>query len=332
MTSMQAIGSSDRLAVSSGVSHDEREVLEGLASKPKRLPCRLLYDEVGSQLFEQICETPEYYPTRTEVSILQRHARELLGELAGLNDVAVVEWGSGAALKTRLLLDALEAPRLYVPVDISPEILLQAANRLESQVEGLEVRPVIADYLQELTLPLSREERARPIVTFFPGSTLGNLEPEQAVQFLEKIRRIGGPHQRFILGTDLPKDPILLEAAYDDAAGITARFNLNVLRVVSERFRGNFDVASFRHRAVYNRECGRMEMHLVSTTRQTVTILGERFDFTEGEALVTEHCYKYSVPELRSILQRAGFQLVTTCMDDERLFAVHACVPAVDAV
>lgn len=330
MTSMQAVGTSVASGASFDVSHDEREVLEGLASKPKRLPCRLLYDEVGSQLFEQICETPEYYPTRTEVLILQRHSEELLEGLVGSDDVTVVEWGSGAAVKTRLILDALDAPRVYIPVDISPEILLQSASRLESQYARLEVRPIIGDYLQELTLPLSRDERARPIVTFFPGSTLGNFEPEQAVQFLARIRKMGGPRQRFILGTDLPKDPILLEAAYDDAAGITARFNLNVLRVVNERFRGNFDLDSFRHRAVYNRESKRMEMHLVSTTRQTVTVLGERFDFIEGEALVTEHCYKYSVPEIRLMLQQAGFDLIRTCTDDEQLFAVHACDPAVD--
>lgn len=326
MTSLQAVVTSDPLMAS--LSHDEREVLEGLASKPKSLPCRLLYDEVGSQLFERICETPEYYPTRTEVAILQRCARELLGDVVGSEDVSVVEWGSGAAIKTRLLLEALGAPRVYVPVDISPEILLQSATSLESRYNGLEVRPVIGDYLQELTLPLSRAERTCPIVTFFPGSTLGNFEPEQAVLFLAKIRKMGGPNQRFILGTDLPKEPVLLEAAYDDAAGLTARFNLNILKVVNERFRGNFDQSSFRHRALYNREFRRVEMHLVSTVRQTVTVLGERFDFVEKEALVTEHCYKYSIPEIRSLLDQAGFRLVQTCTDEERLFAVHACVPA----
>lgn len=305
---------------------DATEVLEGLSMPSKRLPCRLFYDAEGSRLFEHICETPEYYPTRTELGILSAHAQEMAHGIG--SGATLVEWGSGASVKTRILLRALRDARLYVPIDISEEILMQSARDVELEHAGLEVRPVVADYLQPLRLPLSEAERTRPIVTFFPGSTLGNFEPDAAVTFLTTVRKAGAKWQSFILGTDLPKDRRILEAAYDDAAGITAAFNLNILRVLNRRFGANFDLTAFAHRAVYNAPAGRVEMHLVSRKRQAVTVLGNRVDLERGEPIVTEHCYKYSLPELERMAAHAGFDVVNVWTDPERKFAVQLWRPA----
>lgn len=302
------------------------EVLRSLASAPKRLPCRLLFDEVGSQLYEQICETPEYYPTRTEVGILQECISAMVSDVGP--NASLVEWGSGASSKTRIVLGALQSPRLYVPIDISPEILMQSARELEREYPALEVRPIVADYARPVQLPLSEVERTQPIVTFFPGSTLGNFEPEAAVEFLAAVRRAGGKRQRFILGTDLPKDRNVLEAAYDDGAGITARFNLNILNVINRRLFADFDLHRFTHRAVYKDAERRVEMQLVSRETQTATILGRPFTFERGEAIVTEHCYKYSLEELEVMANRAGYEVVQTWTDPAQRFAVHVWQPA----
>lgn len=311
--------------VAAPASHEIIDVVQGLTAQPKRLPCRLFYDEVGSRLFEQICETPEYYPTRTELGILRANAPDML-EGIGAN-ATLIEWGSGASVKTRVLLSALPSPKLYVPIDISEEILTRSTRRVEQEYPGLLVRPVVGDYLRPLHLPLSEAERAAPIVTFFPGSTLGNFEPESAVAFLANVRKAGGRRQRFLLGTDLPKSPEVLEAAYDDRAGVTARFNLNILRVLNRRFDATFDVHGFSHRAVFNADAGRVEMQLVSRRKQSATVLGWRFDFAAGEPIVTEHCYKFSLAQLADMATRAGFELHETWTDDAQRFAVHQLRP-----
>ncbi len=307
-------------------SHEAEQVLEGLLGTPKRLPCQLLYDELGSRLFEEICDTPEYYPARTERVILEAYAREITRSVGPGS--TLVEWGSGASVKTRIVLDALAKPSIYVPIDISREILMRATREMRRDYPDLDVRPLVADYLLPLELPLSDAERARPIVTFFPGSTLGNFEPGAATEFLASVRRAGGKRQHFILGTDLPKPARLLEAAYDDAAGVTARFNKNILNVVNVRFEGNFDPSTFIHRAVYDTDERRVEMHLVSCKRQEVTVLGRKIGFEHGEPIVTEHCYKYSFPELEAMASRAGFAVADTWTDPERRFAVHLWRPA----
>lgn len=307
-------------------SADAAEILLGLTSTPKRLPCRLLYDEFGSQLFERICETPEYYPTRTELGILNEHAAEMLEETGP--EATLVEWGSGASVKTRLLLRALKLPRLYVPIDISEAILIASCRAIERDFPSLEVRPMVADYLKPLSLPLRADERERPLVTFFPGSTLGNFEPDAAVEFLSRVRATGGRRQSFILGTDLPKTPTVLEAAYDDAAGITAQFNLNVLEVVNRTFGAHFDRSEFRHEAVYNAAQRRIEMHLVSRRRQVVQMLGVSVRLEEGEPIVTEHCYKYGLEELADMAARAGFNPTRVWTDRDQRFAVYLWRPS----
>lgn len=307
-------------------SGDATELVEGLRSQPKRLPCRLLYDELGSRLFERICETPEYYPMRTELGILNGHAAEMLEDVG--REPTLVEWGSGASVKTRTLLQTLEQPRLYVPIDISEAILLASSRTLERDFAGLEVRPLVADYLKPLTLPLREEERERPLVTFFPGSTLGNFEPDAAVEFLSRVRAAGGRRQSFILGTDLPKEPAVLEAAYDDAAGITAQFNLNVLDVLNRNYGADFDRSEFRHESVYNAAQRRVEMRLVSRRRQMVHLLGVSIRLEEGEPIVTEHCYKYTLPELAEMASRAGFDPKGVWTDRDQRFAVHLWRPS----
>lgn len=312
-------------ALDTEVCRDADEVWQGLNANPRRLPCRLFYDDVGSRLFEQICETQEYYPTRTELSILTAHAADMV---RGVGPAAtLVEWGSGASIKTRILLSALKRPQLYVPIDISEQILVQSASDIEAEYPGLEVRPVVADYLQPIQLPLTAVETERAIVTFFPGSTLGNFEPEAATEFLAMVRAAGGRRQHFLLGTDLPKPAEVLEAAYDDAGGITARFNLNILQVLNRRFGANFDVSAFSHRAVFNAEARRVEMHLVSRERQVVSIFGKRVTLDAGEPIVTEHCYKYSLPELQEMANRAGFEVARVWTDPDQRFAVQLLRP-----
>ncbi len=304
---------------------DAQEVWHGLNTRPRRLPCKLFYDDVGSQLFEQICETQEYYPTRTELTILREHVAEMIRDVGPRP--TLVEWGSGASIKTRVLLSALSQPQLYVPIDISEQILVQSARGIEREYAGLEVRPVVADYLQPLQLPLTSIERERPIVTFFPGSTLGNFEPDAAIEFLAKVRAAGGRRQHFLLGTDLPKAPEILEAAYDDAGGITARFNLNILHVLNRRFGAKFDVAAFTHRAVFNAEAGRVEMHLVSRERQVMSLFGKRITIDAGEPIVTEHCYKYGLAQLAEMANSAGFRVARSWTDPDQRFAVHLLRP-----
>jgi len=271
-----------------------QDVLLGLAQPKKTLPCKYLYDEQGAQLFEAICQLHEYYPTRTEVGILKKHIQEIAALLGpGAN---LIELGSGSATKTRLLLDHLDRPASYVPVDVARTQLLECSSRLAQRYPALEVQPVCADYTRDFTRPDSPPCSERTIF-FFPGSTVGNFEPHEAASFLARIAKLCGPNGGLIIGVDLKKSPRVLNAAYNDARGVTAQFNLNLLARANRELDASFALAQFQHRAFYNETAGRIEMHLVSWLRQTARIDGQEFAFDEGESIRTEHSYKYSVDE-----------------------------------
>ena len=237
-------------------------------------------------------------------------------------------FGSGASRKTRALLDALETPRVYVPIDISSEMLLSSARSLGLAYPGLDVRPVVGDYMHPLDLPLSAEEKRRGVTVFFPGSTIGNFEQDEAVLFLRRVRRACGEAARLLIGVDVPKGPELLVAAYDDAAGVTARFNCNVLRVINREFGGRFPLDAFRHRAVWNADHSRIEMHLTSQRQQRVTVGQRVYTFDAGEPIVTEHCYKYRPEAFAQLADSAGFEVAETWLDQQRAFSVQLLVPA----
>jgi dimethylhistidine N-methyltransferase len=296
-------------------------VLDGLAQATKRLPCKFFYDAEGSRLFDAICELPEYYPTRTECLILGERAGEiaqLLGRRARL-----VEFGSGAGKKVRLLLGALDEPAAYVPVDISRNHLMMAATSLARDFPRLHIAPVCADYTERFSLPASTEAIALTTSGFFPGSTIGNFKPEQAWRFLAQARNLLGRGGWMIVGVDLHKDSAVLNAAYNDAAGVTAAFNLNLLRRINRELAGTFDLEAFRHHAFYNETERRIEMHLISLRDQSVSVGDETFAFQAGETIHTEDSYKYGIEDFQQIAQRAGFAPVTAWTDARELFSVH---------
>ena len=299
------------------------EVLEGLAATPKVLPPKLFYDDHGAQLFERICELPEYYLTRTEIAILERHA----SEIAGLIDdgSCLLELGSGAGVKVRLLLEHLR-PAMYVPIDISRQQLRSSAKALAADYDWLEVHPVCADYCQPLELDFFPEDARR--LVFFPGSTLGNFDPHEATVFLENIRTLVGEGGSLLISIDLKKEVKRIEAAYDDAAGVTAAFNLNILARLQRDLDAEVNPDGFRHQAFYNREAGRVEMHLISRRPQNVIVDGQEFHFDEGETIHTENSYKYSIEEFQDLARRAGYRAPRVWTDPEALFSVHLLQPA----
>lgn len=301
------------------------DVAAGLSRPQKSLPCKYLYDDAGSQLFARICELPEYYPTRTETALLTARADEVaacVGPRARL-----VEFGSGEGVKVRLLLAALDAPTAYVPVDIASGCLAASAKALSRDFPHLRVQPLCADYTRPFALPPAPPGTAAT-AGFFPGSTIGNFDPEAAVAFLSRIARLLGPGAAMIVGVDLPKDRATLEAAYDDAAGVTAAFNANLLARINRELGGDFDVAAFAHRALWNAGDSRVEMHLVSRTDQTVRIGGHRFAFRAGESIHTENSYKYSPEAFAALARRAGFRPRTFWTDPDALFSIHALIVA----
>ncbi len=298
------------------------EVLEGLGAPQRTLPCKYFYDEKGSELFDAICELPEYYLTRTELGIMETHVTEMAAALGP--HLQLVEPGSGSSLKTRLLLEHLHRPVAYVPVDISRAHLLNAAERLNRLFPELEVLPVCADFNQPFELPAPARAPQRSAV-YFPGSTLGNFGPVEAVRLLDHMRRLAGPGGALLLGVDLRKDPALLQQAYDDAAGVTAAFNLNLLARINRELDGNFDLDRFRHRAVYNESEGCIEMHLVSQGSQVVRVAGERFGFHDGQHILSERSYKYSLEGLAALALRAGMTVEQQWLDEQRYFCV-ACL------
>jgi len=294
------------------------EVLQGLAAHPKTLPPKLFYDLAGAELFERICAQPEYYPTRTELAILEQCTGEIAA-LAGAG-VSLIEYGSGAGVKVRLLLDALEAPAAYVPIDISKEQLAEVSEELAATYPDVSIRPLCADYTRPLMLPVLPHRSRR--LAFYPGSTIGNFHPAEAAAFLGQIRRTVGSDGALVLGVDRRKDPALLEAAYDDAAGVTAAFNRNMLVRLNRELAADFDLSRFVHRARFDDEASRIEMHLVSLEAQTVQVAGESVTFAAGESIWTESSYKYDEERLGRLVRSAGFQVHRLWTDEADRFWV----------
>lgn len=298
---------------------DFREaVLIGLGRTPKSVPSKYLYDARGSALFDSICEQPEYYPTRVETAILKAEADGIAAALGP--GVALVEFGSGSSVKVRILLDALEAPAAYVPVDISAEHLEAAARDLAADYPNLPVRPVAADYTKPFSLPDDVPGRR---AAFFPGSTIGNFEPEEAADFLAGSTRLLGPGGDLLIGADTVKDTATLNAAYNDAAGVTAAFSLNLLERINRELGADLDPARFAHDAAYNPERRRIEIGLRSLRDQTAEVAGRRFAFGRGEIVQTERSYKYAVEDFRALARRAGLRPERAWTDEDGLFAVH---------
>ena len=299
----------------------QADVLAGLRSTPKELPSKYLYDAEGSRLFEKICELDEYYPTRTEMGILDRHVGEMASALGPR--AVVVEFGTGAGLKTEVLLDALEDPVAFVPIDISAEALDESANRLARRFPELKVLPVCADYTQDWEIPEIEQPHGRRSV-FFPGSTIGNFDRGPAQDFMGRIAKFCGPGGGFLVGVDLKKDPAVLERAYDDREGVTAAFNLNLLTRMNRELGADFDLQGFRHRAAWNDLDGRVEMHLDSLRDQTVRFEGgDTVSFAQGESICTEHCNKFELDEFRKISERAGFRVENVWLDEKRYFSLQ---------
>lgn len=299
------------------------EVLRGLRGVPKTLSPKLFYDDAGSRLFERICELDEYYLTRAELEIIATRASEI-AELVGPRS-ALIEYGSGAGLKVRRLLDALDAPAMYVPVDISREQLVRVAARIARDYPGVDVQPVCADYTTRFRLGATPAGARR--VAFFPGSTIGNLHPAEAVAFLQRVRHTVGPDGALVLGVDRRKDPAVLHAAYNDATGVTAAFNLNLLARLNRELRADFDLARFRHRAFFNDEASRIEMHIESTAPQAVRIERDAIAFERGETIWTESSYKYDEARFEGLVGAAGFAIRRLWTDARRRFWVAFLVP-----
>jgi L-histidine Nalpha-methyltransferase len=295
------------------------EAIAGLSQPQKTLPCKFLYDEEGSKLFNEICELEEYYPTRTEDQIL----RENINEIASLigPECRLVEFGSGSSTKTRHLLTHLPSLCGYVPIDISGEQLRESAEQLAVEFPGLEINPLEADYGNISELPLTKR-KPRRTVGFFPGSTIGNFDPAAAVAFLRSIAFLCGEDGGLLIGVDRKKPKRILEPAYNDRKGVTARFNLGILARANRELGADFNLSAFRHHAPYNEDMGRIEMHLVSERAQTVHLDSHEFSFEEGEHITTEYSYKYSLPGFAGVALKAGFRLVKNWEDRNHLFSV----------
>ncbi|MDW6026066.1 L-histidine N(alpha)-methyltransferase [Mesorhizobium sp. BAC0120] len=305
--------------------HDEarcefaRQILAGLTASPKHIAPKYFYDSTGSELFERITEQPEYYPTRIEIALLRQNARKIVGLFPPGG--ALVEFGMGSTTKARILLQAATSLSAYVPVDISADHLRDEAKPLALDFPHLEILPVAADFTQPFELPPSI--RSQPRVGFFPGSTIGNFEPEEAILLLQRFAKVLGEGALLIVGVDLVKDPEVLDAAYNDARGVTAAFNLNLLTRINHELGGNFDLRSFEHRAFYNRSRNRVEMHLVSLKPQRVRVNGKVIDFQAGETIHTENSYKYSIESFHALARSAGSKPVAVWVDTQKYFSIH---------
>jgi L-histidine Nalpha-methyltransferase len=297
-----------------------KDVLDGLAAEQKAIPSLYFYDDRGSALFEQITEVPEYYPTRTEVAIMEAAGAEI-GEALGPG-VRLIELGSGSSMKTGALLRSLPSPAAYIPVEISQEHLLAAAERIAGEFPGLEVLPVCADFSEPMDLPQGRTEFVRDIA-YFPGSTIGNFPRSMAADLLALMSKELGPKGGMLIGVDLKKAPEKVVPAYDDAQGVTAQFNLNLLIRLNRELGADFDLEGFTHRAVWDEAGSRMQMHLVSRRSQTVTINDHRFDFQPGEHILTEYSHKYSLEAFAALANANGFKVEQVWTDPEKMFSVQ---------
>ena len=295
------------------------DVVAGLSSNPRALPCKYFYDERGAALFQKICELPEYYITRTEIDILDRNRAEIASQLGP--NIQLIGLGTGAGTKTRILIEALTNPAVYVPVDISETQLRESTALFREIFPELEILPVCADYLQPVVLPQARRKAARNIV-YFPGSTIGNFGPDEAIEFLRRAANVCRENGGLLLGVDLKKDAGVIEAAYNDSAGITARFNLNLLERVNRDLGADFDIDQWQHRAIYNSNAGRIEMYLISEVDQFVHVAEHKFHFRRGEKITTEYSYKYAPEEFAALAGKVGFEFAHMWSDDARLFGV----------
>jgi dimethylhistidine N-methyltransferase len=295
-------------------------VLSGLSRTPKSLPCTFFYDTRGSALFEAICEVPEYYLTRAEMAILETYAGAIAERIGP--HCRLIELGSGASRKVRLLLNALQSPVAYVPVDISRDFLRQAAASIAADFPELQIAAVCADYTRPFDLPALLGPPGKR-VGFFPGSTIGNFEPEAVVGFFAHCGRLLGPGAEMLVGVDIKKDKAILDAAYNDAAGYNAEFNLNLLHRISKELNSDIEVDNFEHVAFYNPDEGRVELYIRSKKAQSAVIAGQRFSFGKGEMIHTENSYKYATPEFRQLAARAGFAALDTWTDPDGKFSVH---------
>jgi len=318
----------------SGLSDDDRrppsnELLEiaqrGLALKPKRLPSWLFYDKRGSELFDEICEQPEYYLTRSEIALMDEHAASIADTLG--SDVRLVEYGSGNARKTRMLLRQLHQPVAYVPIEISPEPLRESVQRFGVEFPSLPVQPLCADFTKPLRLPIPPRAPRRTVV-YFPGSTIGNFDTTGAATVLRKMRNEMGDAGGILIGVDLKKDNAVIEAAYNDRAGVTAAFTLNMLTRLNREIGSNFDLSSFRHRAHYNPMAGRIETHIVSTKAQQVKVGRANVGFREDEAIQVEYSCKYSLADFEALAAKAGLAVLRVWTDAEQMFSVQYLVRA----
>jgi dimethylhistidine N-methyltransferase len=295
------------------------EVIAGLRKAQKELPCKFFYDREGSLLFDRICELDEYYPTRTELAIMRANIDEMCAVIG--ERCMLVEYGSGSSLKTRILLKHLCDVAAYVPIDISRSHLLRAARALSKRF-AIEILPVCADYTADFELPAS-ESNADSTVVYFPGSTIGNFEPAAARDFLRTARIRAGNGSGMLIGVDLKKDPQRLHAAYNDARGVTAQFNLNLLARINREADGDFDLSQFAHYAYYNPVAGRIEMHLQSLRDQVAHVAGETFHFREGETIFTESSYKYTLDEFATLARESGYRVEHVWTDPQKLFSVQ---------
>jgi dimethylhistidine N-methyltransferase len=311
-------------SIPSGLSASEREmfvdVYAGLSSSPKTLPSKYFYDEVGSRLFDEITGLDEYYVTRAETVIMEQHVAGMIDAIGP--DVLLVEYGSGSSVKTRILLDHMESPVGYVPIDISGEYLHGIADNLRDQHPDVPILPLVEDFTQPFTLPEPARAPARRVV-YFPGSTIGNFSVPEAVRLLKAMRSVAGPSGAILIGFDLVKPLNRLRAAYNDDAGVTARFNLNLLHRLNTELGADFDLDAFRHDAPFNEEASRIEMHLVSRTHQVVQLGEHDFHFDQGESILTEFSHKYTVDSFQELAHSAGLEAIDTWIGPDRLFCVQ---------
>lgn len=300
-----------------------KTIVAGLSQPRKSISPKYFYDEIGSRLFEEITQLPEYYLTNTELSIMEACVEEIAG-LAG-EHASLIEFGSGSSMKTRMLLRHLHSPAAYVPVDISEEHLLDSQRSIQADFPDIEVIPVVADFTHPFDLPNPTTPPLRNIV-YFPGSTIGNFEQDEAIELLRVMYEEAGPNGALVIGVDLQKDTAVIHAAYNDSAGITARFNLNMLEHLNREFGADFDLGSFEHRATYDTGRGRIVMELVSSQKQSVQMGDARIQFAAGEAITTEYSHKYTLEGFAAMVAAAGFAVETVWTDPQEWFAMHYCV------
>lgn len=303
-------------------SNFANDVAKGLGQKPASLPPKYFYDAIGSKLFDEITQLAEYYPSRIELGILSDNIKEI-AERIGIGSV-LIEPGGGSCTKIYILLDNLK-PKAYIPIDISSEHLKAASKDLAHKYQGLEIHAVCSDFTRQMRLPKSAAKGSR--VVFFPGSSIGNFTPAEAHTFLHSIAQLVGKNGYFLIGVDLKKDKTMLEAAYNDASGVTAAFNLNILTRINNALDANFETDQWAHKALYNEELGRIEMHLVSRINQSVLVSGQRYHFVTDETIHTENSYKYSVEEFKALAAKSGLQSAAVWLDEDELFSIHLFKP-----